>query len=82
MTKAEEILERHCTSLDISEKKEILSAMDEYADFLINRILLSKKNEPIISICCGDCGKKLTLVRPGKYQCDNRNCTSFKLFSK
>lgn len=23
---------------------------------------------------CGDCGEPLTLVRPGKYQCDNRLC--------
>lgn len=23
---------------------------------------------------CGDCGRKLTLVRPGKYQCDNPHC--------
>jgi len=23
---------------------------------------------------CGACGKPLTLVRPGKYQCDNRLC--------
>lgn len=27
-------------------------------------------NEPT----CGDCGKELTLVRPGKHQCDNPNC--------
>lgn len=25
---------------------------------------------------CGDCGKRLTLVRPGKHQCDNPNCES------
>lgn len=27
-------------------------------------------NEPT----CGDCGQELTLVRPGKHQCDNSNC--------
>ena len=25
---------------------------------------------------CVDCGKELTLVRPGKHQCDNENCQS------
>lgn len=25
---------------------------------------------------CGDCGRPLTLVRPGKHQCDNRHCKS------
>ena len=27
---------------------------------------------------CGHCNKKLTLVRPGKHQCDNDNCKSNK----
>jgi hypothetical protein len=27
-------------------------------------------------ICyCGDCGERMTLVRPGKHQCDNESCT-------
>ena len=25
---------------------------------------------------CGDCGKKLKEVRPGKHQCDNMRCKS------
>jgi len=25
---------------------------------------------------CGDCGQHLTIVRPGKYQCDNPHCPS------
>jgi len=24
--------------------------------------------------CCGQCGYRMTLVRPGKYQCDNIHC--------
>lgn len=28
---------------------------------------------------CGDCGKKLTEVRPGKHQCDNRKCSVNKI---
>ena len=26
-------------------------------------------------VTCGECGEVMTLVRPGKYQCDNINCT-------
>lgn len=30
---------------------------------------------------CGDCGNKLTLVRPGSHQCDNAKCASNLRFS-
>lgn len=33
-------------------------------------------NEAWGKAVCGDCGCKLTLVRPGKYQCDNIGCIS------
>lgn len=28
---------------------------------------------------CVACGKRMTLVRPGKYQCDNAKCSSNKI---
>lgn len=34
-------------------------------------------NEPLVT--CGQCGKELTLVRPGKYQCDNPECAQNKV---
>jgi hypothetical protein len=38
-------------------------------------------NAPLVDVSnpvafCGDCHEKLTLVRDGKYQCDNINCKS------
>ena len=32
------------------------------------------KSETKTTMLCGDCGQKLTKVRPGKYQCDNQKC--------
>ena len=33
-----------------------------------------QKSETKTTMVCGDCGQKLTEVRPGKYQCDNQKC--------
>lgn len=33
-------------------------------------------NEWLEKAVCGDCGEPLTLVRPGKHQCDNELCKS------
>ena len=33
-----------------------------------------QKSETKTTMLCGDCGQKLTKVRPGKYQCDNQKC--------
>lgn len=36
-------------------------------------------NDSIMEIFCCECGHKMTLVRPGKYQCDNSKCKSNKI---
>jgi len=42
-------------------------------DLFYRSIIIFDKTENIYPMC-DECGKKLTLVRPGKYQCDNENC--------
>ncbi len=36
--------------------------------------IINADSELELIYACGDCGEKLTLVRPGKHQCDNINC--------
>ena len=35
---------------------------------------LQSEGSPIVT--CASCGKEVTIVRPGKHQCDNEKCIS------
>jgi len=62
------------------EKQSIPRAVD-YVEFMKEQYTPNTPTEPLESegeekCVCGDCGVPLTLVRPGKHQCDNELCKS------
>lgn len=57
--------------LKIKQYQSIAELMKTYQDF---GMYDATEDE----VRCGDCGKPLTLVRPGKHQCDNASCNSFQ----
>lgn len=55
----------------ISDELNIAWMMEDYA-----RSKLPREGNVIK---CDQCGHPLTLVRPGKYQCDNKDCPTNKM---
>jgi hypothetical protein len=67
---AEAYIEESPCDPDIYKKQ--LDAWNNWREF-------KKLPIPVVSksvALCGSCKQELTLVRPGKHQCDNENCPS------
>ena len=67
---AEAYIEESPCDPDIYKKQ--LDAWNNWCEF-------KKLPIPVVSksvASCGSCKQELTLVRPGKHQCDNENCPS------
>ena len=48
----------------------------------VNLFVLPCDHEPDEPLhICGDCGRELQIVRPGKYQCVNSECTSMLIYT-
>jgi len=48
--------------------------VDEYTESVVKNSSMADVSKSVAR--CGSCKQELTLVRPGKYQCDNENCPS------
>jgi hypothetical protein len=42
----------------------------------LDLVIITTLRGPSLNHKCSDCKKELTIVRPGKYQCDNPECES------
>lgn len=73
-----EILRKASVEVDIQGHGKHIALFE--TDFERVAIELVKKLAiPVVSNSvarCGSCKQELTLVRPGKHQCDNENCPS------
>lgn len=73
-----EILRKASVEVDIQGHGKHIALFE--TDFERVAIELVKKLAiPVVSKSvarCGSCKQELTLVRPGKHQCDNENCPS------